>query len=82
MNYNISIKRQVCFEFSKLSSFESIKFVKVAASLVLVAISVIQKSTVKLDACSYLYSGSKIDIEILVLDHCNFHFDKACDGVH
>ena len=82
MNYNISIKRQVYFEFSKLSCFESIKFVKVAASLVLVATYVIQKSTVKLDACSYLYSGSKIDIEILVLDYSNFHFDKACDGVH
>ena len=82
MNYNICIKRQVCFKFSKLSRFEYIRFVKVAASIVLVATSVIQKSTVKLDACSYLYSGSKIDIDNLILDYSNFHFDKACDGVH
>ena len=36
----------------------------------------------KVDACSYLYSGRKIDIGILDLDYGNFHFDKACDGVH
>ena len=82
MNYTISIKRQIFFKFSKLSSFESIKFEKVRVSLVLVATSVIQKYTVKVDARSYLYSGHKIDIDFLVLDYSNFHFDKACDGVH
>ena len=30
----------------------------------------------KVDACSYLYSGRKIDIDILDLDYSNFHFDK------
>ena len=56
----MSIKRQICFKFSRLSSFETIKFEKVAVSLVLVAISVLQKYTVKVDACSYMHSSEKL----------------------
>ena len=52
----------MCFKLSSPSSFESTKFEKVAVSVVLVATSVLQKYTVKVDACSYLYSGRKTEI--------------------
>ena len=79
VNYNITIKRQLCFKLSSLSRFESIKFEKVAVSVVLVATSVLQKCTVKVDTCSYLYSGPKIVIDFLVLDYFAFGHVRKFD---